>query len=127
MNRWIMDPGSNIHVCNSKAFGWVESRKAQHGDVLYSGNSAIKVEAWGTVVLNINTPSGLGQIQLTNVALIHGFFANILGLSRCRSRGIHFDSGRDLLYMKDHSNVIAKLEYNDSHWLVDAEENDRLM
>ncbi|PZD22086.1 hypothetical protein A1F96_11478, partial [Pyrenophora tritici-repentis] len=64
-------------------------------------------------------------IKLTHVALVEGFFANVLGLSRCRPLGIHFDSGRDLLYQNNPSNVVAMLEYSNGHWLIDAEENDR--
>ncbi|KAG9388512.1 hypothetical protein A1F94_001404 [Pyrenophora tritici-repentis] len=111
MNRWVLDPGSNAH--------------AKPGEVIYAGGQVVQIAEWGTVVLNVRTPSGKAPIKLTHVALVEGFFANVLGLSRCRPLGIHFDSGRDLLYQNNPSNVVAMLEYSNGHWLIDAEENDR--
>jgi hypothetical protein len=125
MNRWVLDPGSNAHVCNTRRFGWTFVRKAEPGEVIYAGGQVVQIAEWGTVVLNVRTPSGKAPIKLTHVALVEGFFANVLGLSRCRSLGIHFDSGRDLLYQNHPSNVVAMLEYSNGHWLIDAEENDR--
>ncbi|KAA8612811.1 hypothetical protein PtrV1_13380 [Pyrenophora tritici-repentis] len=93
--------------------------------VIYAGGQVVQIAEWGTVVLNVRTPSGKAPIKLTHVALVEGFFANVLGLSRCRPLGIHFDSGRDLLYQNNPSNVVAMLEYSNGHWLIDAEENDR--
>ncbi|KAF2822387.1 hypothetical protein CC86DRAFT_300697, partial [Ophiobolus disseminans] len=52
----------------------------------------------GTVVLNVRTLSSKAPIKLTYVALVEGFFANVLGLLRCQSLGIYFDLGRDLVY-----------------------------
>ncbi|KAI1572047.1 hypothetical protein PtrEW13061_011314, partial [Pyrenophora tritici-repentis] len=125
MNRWVLDPGSNAHVCNTRQFGWSFVRKAKPGEVIYAGGQVVQIAEWGTVVLNVRTPSGKAPIKLTHVALVEGFFANVLGLSRCRPLGIHFDSGRDLLYQNNPSNVVAMLEYSNGHWLIDAEENDR--
>jgi len=125
INRWILDPGSNIHVCNSTRFGWVETRKATPQDILFAGGSTVAIQAWGDVTLNINMPYSIGQIQLTNVALVESFFTNVVSLSRCRAVGVQFDSGRDLLYQNQASNVICSLEYENGHWLIDAEENDR--
>jgi hypothetical protein len=60
-------------------------------------------------------------MKLTWVAYIPGFFTSVVGLSRSRSLGIHFDSGRDCLYQKKATNVICLLQYRDGHWLVDVE------
>ncbi|KAI1523376.1 hypothetical protein PtrSN001A_011323, partial [Pyrenophora tritici-repentis] len=78
-------------------------------NVIYAGGQVVQIAEWGTVVLNVRTPSGKAPIKLTHVALVEGFFANVLGLSRCRPLGIHFDSGRDLLYQNNPSNVVAML------------------
>jgi hypothetical protein len=126
MNRWIMDPGSNCHVSNSTAFGWTETEQAAPTDIVYAGGQAMPVSAWGEISLNITSPLGVKKIKLTHVAYVKGFFANILGLSRCKAQQIHFDSGRDLLYQGHPSNVICYLEYSKGHWLIDAPENERL-
>ena len=71
------------------------------------------------------TPYGSQMLELTHVAYVEGFLTSILGLARCRTESIHFDSGRDILYMRKSSNVIAQLEYNGGHWLIDAEPSRR--
>jgi hypothetical protein len=64
-------------------------------------------------------------MKLTWVAYIPGFFTSVVGLSRSRSLGIHFDSGRDCLYQKKASNVVCLLQYRDGHWLVDVEKDQK--
>ncbi|PZD26114.1 hypothetical protein A1F97_10938, partial [Pyrenophora tritici-repentis] len=125
INRWILDPGSNVHVCNSTRFGWRETRKADPQDILYAGGSKMAIQAWGKVTFNVNRPYGVGQIQLTNVALVEGFFTNVVSLSRCRAVGVQFDSGRDVIYQNHPSNVICSLQHKDGHWIIDADDNDR--
>jgi hypothetical protein len=73
------------------------------------------IREWGTVLVPIKTPTGIRDTKLTDVALVEGFFANILSLSRCRDRNIHFDSRRNLLYQVTYDNVIALLEYRLGH------------
>jgi hypothetical protein len=72
-----------------------------------------------------NAATAKAPIKLTHVALVEGFFAIVFGLSRCRSLGIYFDLGRNLLYQNYSSNVVTMLEYSNRHWLIDAEENNR--
>ena len=54
---------------------------------------------------------GSQTLELTHVAYVEGFLTSLLGLARCRTESIHFDSGRDVLYMHQPTNVIAQLEY----------------
>ena len=125
INRWILDPGSNIHVCNSTRFNWTETRKASPQDFIFAGETKVAIQAWGEVILNVDSPQGLSQVQLTDVALVEGFFTNVVSLSRCRARGMHFDSGRDAIYHQHPKNVVCSLKYDNGHWIVDAENNDR--
>lgn len=90
-----------------------------------AGNSRVLITAWGTMELVARTPYGLRTLELTHVAYVKGFLTSVLGLARCRTQGIHFDSGRDILYMHQPSNVIAQLEYNGGHWLIDVEPSHR--
>jgi len=64
-------------------------------------------------------------MKLTWVAYIPGFFTSVVGLSRSRSLGIYFDSGRDCLYQKKASNVVCLLQYRGGHWLVDVEKDQK--
>jgi len=125
INRWILDPGSNTHVANSRSFGWRTTAQAQPGECVYAGGQVLQIEEWGEVELHVNTPTGRQPFKLTYVAYIPGFFTNVLGLSRCRSLDIHFDSGKNCLYQQAPSNPVCYLEYKDGHWLIDADEKAR--
>ncbi|KAI1515853.1 Pol protein [Pyrenophora tritici-repentis] len=125
-NRWIVDPGSNTHVVNTEAWkGWRRTSDNPERRSVNAGNSCILITAWGTMKLVAHTPNGQLTLELTHVAYVEGFLTSVLGLARCRSESIHFDSGRDVLYMRQPSNVIAQLEYNGGHWLIDAEPSRR--
>jgi hypothetical protein len=125
LTRWILDPGSNCHVTNTKGADWTTTQKGGSSDVVYAGGVLAQVEEWGETYIRVKTPTGEGQMKLTWVAYIPGFFTSVVGLSRSRSLGIHFDSGRDCLYQKKASNVVCLLQYRDGHWLVDVEKDQR--
>ena len=126
LNRWIVDPGSNTHVVNTEAWkGWKRTSDNPERRSINAGNSCILITAWGTMDLVARTQYGLQRLELTHVAYVEGFLTSVLGLARCRTELIHFDSGRDVLYMHRPSNIIAQLEYTGGHWLIDAEPSHR--
>jgi hypothetical protein len=125
LTRWILDPGSNCHVTNTRGADWTTTQKGGSSDVVYAGGVLAQVEEWGETYIRVKTPTGEGQMKLTWVAYIPGFFTSVVGLLRSRSLGIHFDSGRDCLYQKKASNIVCLLQYRDGHWLVDVEKDQR--
>ncbi|KAK1912655.1 hypothetical protein P3342_004591 [Pyrenophora teres f. teres] len=120
LDRWIVDPGSNVHICNSTYFNWVKTADAKPTDVIFAGATAHQVVAWGEVIINVNRGKVSKDILLTHVAYVPGFLTNLFALGRCRNSGIHFDSGPNILYKDKISNVVANLAYNHGHWLLDA-------
>jgi hypothetical protein len=121
-NRWILDPGSNTHVINTEEWkGWTREYDAVSTDFVGAGTGRVQITAWGSMELMANTPTGVRSLRLTHVAYVQGFITSLIGLARCRKLGIHFDSGRDLQYKEDPGNVLAYLEHDGGHWLVDAE------
>ena len=125
-DRWILDPGSNTHVINSEAWsGWIREREASANETIGAGTGRIRITAWGRVAVMANTPRGVEGLVLTHVALVEGFITSVIGLARCRAIGVHFDSGRDRLYRVSPQTVVANLEYNGGHWLVDADPTKR--
>ncbi|KAF1930459.1 uncharacterized protein M421DRAFT_3521 [Didymella exigua CBS 183.55] len=121
LTRWILDPGSNCHVTNTRGLNWTTIKKGEPADYFYAGGVLAQIEEWGEVVLSVKTLTGQSQMKLTYVAYIPGFFTSVVGLSRSRPLGVHFDSGRDCLYQGEQSNVICLLQYQDGHWLIDDE------
>ncbi|KAI1668846.1 hypothetical protein L13192_06305 [Pyrenophora tritici-repentis] len=109
INRWIVDPSSNVHICNSTYFNWRKTSDAKSTDVIFAGATAYQKK----------------DILLTHVAYVPGFLTNLFALGRCRRSGIHFDSGRNILYKEKISSVVANFTYSHGHWLLDAKEADR--
>ncbi|KAI1562171.1 hypothetical protein PtrEW13061_012143, partial [Pyrenophora tritici-repentis] len=126
LTRWILDLGSNCHVTNTKGADWILTKKGEPLDCVYAGGALTQVEEWGETTIQVKTPTGEGHMKLTWVAYIPGFFTSVVGLSRSRSLGINFDSGRDCLYQKKASNIICLLQYRDGHWLVDVEKDQKV-
>ena len=125
-NRWILDPGSNTHLINTEDWkGWTREYDAVATDFVGAGTGRVQITAWGSMELMANTPSGVRLLRLTHVAYVQGFVTSLIGLARCRKLGIHFDSGRDLLYKGDPGTVLAYLEHDGGHWLVDADASRR--
>ena len=73
------------------------------------------------ISLSAKSPEGPRNLRLTHVSLVEGFLTSLIGLARCRKEGTHFDSGRDILYKNQSNEVIANLEYNGGHWLIDID------
>ena len=121
-NRWILDPGSNTQLINTEEWvGCTREYDAAATDFVGAGTGRIQITAWGSMELMANTPTGVRSLRLTHVAYVEGFITSRIGLARCRKLDIHFDSGRDLLYKSNLGSILAYLEYDEGHWLVDAE------
>jgi hypothetical protein len=125
LDRWIVDPGSNVHICNSTYFNWSKTSDARSTDVIFAGATGYQVAAWGEVIISVNRGKQKRDILLTHVAYVPGFLTNLFALGCCRRSSIHFDSGRNILYKERISNVVANLVYSQGHWLLDAKEADR--
>ena len=127
INCVILDPGSNTHVINSEKWvGWERSYPNTKGTCIGAGTGKVLVDCWGTIEIAAKAPDGsLCMLKLSHVAFVKGFLTSVIGLARCRSNNIHFDSGRDVLYKGDPSNVLVVLEYDGGHWLVDADPSRR--
>ncbi|KAF2112741.1 hypothetical protein BDV96DRAFT_463408, partial [Lophiotrema nucula] len=74
---------------------------------------------WGKVVINVEKLTGISKVRLQHVAYIPGFFTNLVLLSRCRTMGLHFNSGRDCLYKRQYKNIFYILQFDNSYWIMD--------
>ena len=126
INRWILDPGTNVHVTNHRHKSWQKIRDGNANDVIAAGTQYLQIEEWGKVELAVETPSGDRRVVITWVAYIPSFFTSCVALSRCRDMGFEFDSGRKCLYKRDHrSAAFCLLRESDGHWLMDADTYER--
>ena len=124
-NCWILASASNIHVCNDPSrFNTTHSTKSN--DYLTSGSTTYPIQAYGTVDITVTSPTGKREsIVLKQVALIPGFFTNLVSFSRAKTANIYWDTAKDTLYtvnkekhndfsqLKPH-NGLSIVEYNPS-------------
>jgi hypothetical protein len=47
LTRWILDPGLNCHVTNTRRADWITIQKGGSSDVVYAGGVLAQVEEWG--------------------------------------------------------------------------------
>ena len=98
VNCWILDSGSNIHVCNDSS-RFKPTHSTTPGDYLISGSTTYLIEAYGTVDVTVTSPTGKKEtIILDKVALIPGFFTNLVSLARAKAAGIFWHGEKDTLY-----------------------------
>jgi hypothetical protein len=65
VTQWILDPGSNLHVCNHRNSTWQKLADAKVHDEILAGGQHIPIKEWGEVEITIKTPRGTSLIKLT--------------------------------------------------------------
>ena len=82
VNSWILDSGSNIHVCND--FSRLKpTHTTTSEDYLVSGSTTYQIEAYNDVDIILTSPTGYKKKKtLYQVALIPSFFTNLVSYSK---------------------------------------------
>ena len=118
---WILASASKIHVCNDPSrFNTTHSTTSD--DYLISGSTTYPIQAYGTVDITLTSPTGkLQSITLKQVALIPGFFTNLVSFNRARAANIHWDTVKDTLYTanKENQNHFCQLKRHNGLWIVE--------
>ena len=97
-NSWILDSGSNIHVCNDP-HRFKTTHSTTSDDYLISGSTIYPITAYRTVDITVASPTGRTEnISLNQVALIPGFFTNLVSFSKAKAANIYWDTAKDTLY-----------------------------
>lgn len=117
-NRWVMDPGSNVHICNSTGANWKQTMLPTSQDTVQAGCNSHRVEAWGEVTLDVRRGNETASITLKKVAYIPGFIANIFSLSCCKK--VHFNSKTNKLFKEDESKIFSDLDRVGGRWFLNA-------
>ena len=120
-NCWILASASKIHVCNDPSrFNITHSTTSN--DYLISGSTTYPIQAYGTVDITLTTPTGKREsIILKQVALIPGFFTNLVSLNRAQAANIHWDTEKDTLYTanEEKQNHFCQLRRHNGLWMVE--------
>lgn len=98
-NSWILDNGSDIHVCNDTMLHRFRKEKnAPSNHTLIAGARRCTIEAYGTIKITADSPTGPKEITLQNVAYVPDFMTNVTSLFLMRKKGVHFDSWKSHLH-----------------------------
>jgi hypothetical protein len=119
-DQWVMDPGSNVHICNKTGVNWKQTKLPSSQDAVQAGCNSHRVQAWGEVTLDVRRGNETASITLKKVAYIPGFIANIFSLSCCKN--VHFNSKTNKLFKEDESKIFSDLDRVGGHWFLNAQD-----
>jgi len=120
-NSWTLDNASDIHVCNDENRSeFKKTRDALPGDEIVGGKTSYPIEAFGTVKINVQTPKGQQNIELSDVALAPGFMSNLVSLAVINTKGAHWNSEKPN-YIKRNGKILCYLEKVGLHWVLEKE------
>jgi len=118
-NAWTLDNASDIHVCNDiQRSGFKKTRDALPDEELFAGKTSYPIEAFGTVTVNVQTPKGRAEIDLSNVALAPGFMTNLVSLHLLNVKGVHWNSEKPQ-HLTCNGTIFCNLESVDYHWVFE--------
>lgn len=118
-NRWVLDSGSSLHVCNDRSRF---TSFTPSSSTLRTGDASTRVEGTGTALLNtINPFTGVPQrITLSNTVFCPGFHTNLVSLGQLIRKRVEWDMKNDCIRVQD-GTPIASLTFDTTTnlWLVD--------
>ena len=65
------------------------TRMAGLDDKLFARKTSYPIEVFGNITIHAQTLEGLGEIELTDVALVPGFMTNLVSLHLLNVKGVH--------------------------------------
>jgi hypothetical protein len=92
-NRWNFDTSLKTHtgICNNKASFAVLNKGPAYETPIFYGTTNSATKGRGTVVIKVETPSGPGYMELTDVVFIPGFLINIVSIMKYLDRGYRWN------------------------------------
>ncbi|KAJ6030953.1 uncharacterized protein N7446_007597 [Penicillium canescens] len=122
--RWILDTGSGVHVCNEKS-RFVNLQPCK--ETLATGDGTTAVLGRGTVRLTGVDPISKQEktITLSNACYAPGFHVNLVSYARLREKGGFWSESRG--YIQDHQGipiVSLRLWHHDGLWVFDQPNED---
>ena len=117
-SSWILNNGSNCHVCNSTMLSrFNKTRDAGLDDTLTAGTQVTPIECFGTIQISINTPTGPKTMTLLDVAYVSNFMANLVSQGRLHAKGLYFDNWK--MHLHRQGETVGLVEWNNGHYLLE--------
>lgn len=120
-SSWILDNGSNNHVCNSTMQSRFVRQWDGGGDYLTVGTQRLPIECYGTIGITVQTPTGPKNLTLLNVAYVADFMTNLVSQDLLYVKGLYFDNWK--LHLHREGTTIATVNRHNGHYLLEDNVN----
>ena len=115
-HSFILDSGASVHVCNDRS-QFRNIRAAEPEECLVAGSSIIQIEAFGSIDITLEGPSGPRIIELKDTALIVSFHTSVVSLNRFIAKNVHWNTEREALTYK--GELFCKVKKRHDQWLLE--------
>ncbi|KAH9138125.1 hypothetical protein AeRB84_017508 [Aphanomyces euteiches] len=117
LSAWILDSGASDHFCNDAA--WFEELQPFEGTVRAANGIDMPIAGTGSVLLEMNTPTGIIPVTLQDVLFIPNLQYNLFSLSRVTDRGFNSQFQRNACYITREEVVYAQGFKHDNLYYLD--------
>lgn len=113
---FILDSGSTCHVCNDIR-RFTTNWPSTPGDFLWAGNAKIWIQAYGTVVLRVNSEN-TDSLHLRDVAYCPDLHCNLVSFRLLRRQGLWWDTKTNPTTLRRNDDtLVATLEETHGQWV----------
>ena len=121
-DHWVLDGGSDVHICNNEKLHGFQSTDIPVKDhYVVSGTTKYPVKSWGTCKVSISTPEGERCIVLSKVALIPGFMTSLVSLHLMSIKGVHWSSMNPYRMTYPDGAFFCELYQSGMHWTFEKD------
>lgn len=114
--KFLLDSGSNIHICRDRSL--FQSLEVATQESVAHGDTISRIEGFGEVIVPVCTTKGPNSLLLKDVAYVPGFHTNLISLSRLQRRGITWNMSIEWL-MDQNQRKLAKVDFlGDNLWYL---------
>jgi hypothetical protein len=116
---FILDSGSTIHITNNKE-KIHNLCPPTNDDYLWTGNSQVWIQGYGTVQLHLASPRGTIVLELQNVAWCPDILCNLVSFRQLRQQGIWWDTkGEPTRLRRSDNTTITFLKERYGQWVLE--------
>ncbi|KAH9054466.1 hypothetical protein Ae201684P_018185 [Aphanomyces euteiches] len=105
-NEWVIDSGASDHFCNNSS--WFTNLEPSTGVVRAANGGDMAIEGCGSIHLEMNTPSGIVEVELQNVSYMPSLQYNLFSLSRVSQHGFTTEFSKDTCLIKRGKDILAQ-------------------
>ena len=116
-NSWILDSGSDSHICNSSMKDRLKiTRQAHRLDAVTSG-TRLQIKCYGELRINVMADNKPGTILLQDVAYVPDYPTNLVSLYKAEAKGVDWQLLKKQLMCN--GKCVANVKSYGGHYLLE--------